>query len=243
MAGRIERSRSRTRLPLSTRRRIIKEWPGQFKNHPAFILCCGPSLNSLEEYSEDLEDYYFTIGANRCFNMIIPNILFFQDASVYSGSKEDKEVIDEIAKDSLILCRRNICRSQPRMEYRQIVGRWGFYKNLLRLHGARTATPLLFQIAVNLGFSSIIFCGVDCGTHDSKGQNFFGPTKHHKDNFVKQSTEGMKWCIEQAKRINKKIYCCSDNGLMDYTPISDVMIELEGQEKEREYYMDKLSID
>ena len=172
--------------------------------------------------------------------MLTPNILFFQDASVYTGSDEERDDINSVAKDSLIICRRNICKARPILEYLQVPGPWDFHKSLLKLHGCVTSTPLAFQIMVNLGFNPIIFCGVDC---NSKGENFFGPTDKHKDSFIDRTTEGLKWCESQAVRLKKELICCSDNGILPYTPIGDVMAKLEDCEQDREFYMDKLRID
>ncbi|MBU8911318.1 MAG: DUF115 domain-containing protein [Desulfobacterales bacterium] len=239
MAGRVQRAPLRYRLRFEVRKKIMHEWPGMFKNIPCFLLGCGPSLNCLEEYAEELEDFYFTIGVNRAYKMLTPNILFFQDASVYTKNIEEQEEIDELARDSLILCRKNCCKALPRLEYRQIVGEWDFHQNLLRLHGSRTATPLLFQIACNLGFNPIIFAGVDCA---KQGENFFGPTKLHLDTFVDRTTEGLLWCKEQAVKLKKEIICCSDNEILPYTPIEQVMTRLEENVNSREVFMNKLRI-
>lgn len=181
----------------------VNNWKGSLKNHPAFIIGNAPSL--LKEPVQKLEPY-FTIGINKTYKILDPNILMWQDVQFWLTDRYN------IGKTNCIKYCRN--HSDPKGKFYNFALEGGPFKLPEKpdsLCGSGASGPLAFQLAYLLGCSPIFLVGMDC-KYDSSGKtNFYGKNKFHSEHTLKNCNRGLKWIETIAQEKEIPVYNCSHN--------------------------------
>jgi len=167
----------------------INSWAGRMRGEVAFIIGNGPSL--LENDLRLIDDY-FTIGINRAFKIILPKILIWQDESLYSDCYEDivKLPCAKLTKESI----------DPNNQFTHFAlerGSFRFGGNPAILYGGGSTAALSIQLAVAMGFSSIVILGCDCGYKNGK-TDFYGTNKNHTATTVDNFLAAMFWASREC---------------------------------------------
>jgi len=208
-----------------SRYKTFNKWEGCLKGHPAFILGNAPSLSNEKL---DILNPYFTIGINRIFYIYDPTILLWQDKEILI--QEHKKIMKQKAI--------KVCRdiSDPRnmfVNFKLIMGKFKFEKDLYKLYGQGNTGALAVQIAVLLGCSSVVLIGMDCKYGDRGKTDFYGNNKDHKWYTLKMCYSAMKWI---KKKCPIPVYNCSDIDLWERRELSSVIKEINPHLLNREHF-------
>ncbi len=227
----ISRKRRYKNVEITKRRKIsryktLNEWEGCLKGHPAFILGNAPSISNEKL---NILDPYFTIGVNRIFYIYDPTILLWQDKEVLI--KDSKKLMKQKAV--------KVCRdiSDPRnmfVNFKLILGKFKFEKNLYKLYGQGNTGALAVQIAILLGCSSVVLLGMDCKYGDKGKTDFYGRNKDHKWYTLKMCNAAMKWI---KKKCPVPVYNCSNIDLWERKELKKVIKELNPYALNRDYFL------
>lgn len=174
--------RAKSKFPISS-------WAGRMNGEVAFIVGNGPSLL---ENDLSLINNCFTIGINRAFRVILPKILIWQDESLYADCYEDivKLPCAKITKESI----------DSKNQFTHFVlehGSFKFGSNPSVMYGGGSTAALSVQLAVAMGFSSIVLLGCDCGYKNGK-TDFYGTNKNHTITTVDNFLAAMDWVSREC---------------------------------------------
>lgn len=196
--------RSKCKFPVSN-------WKNLFKGEVAFILGNGPSLL---ENDLSLIDHFFTIGMNRSYKALLPKILIWQDESLYEDCYEDlktlpcaKVTTKEIDKDD-IFSHFVINKSK-----------FMFSGDPYYLYGGGCTSVLAIQMAVSMGFSSIVLLGCDC-CYRGEQTDFYGLNKNHNSNTLMHFNNAMQWVKNNCP---VDIHNCSDNNFWEKENLNEIL--------------------
>ena len=206
------------RLVPRIRRKILTEFVGSMRDQPCFIFACGPSLNKIDPYIQELHDNFFTVGINRSYEKIEPNILFFQDV-IFSNENHDK--MKEL-KDTLLVYREGVCDLKGIAYRYRICEGWALANTLIDLYGTGTSLPLAFQIAWTFKCNPIIIVGADCKYAPDGSTDFFGNNPWHHSETISRAAKGLEWVEKQCKDKNISLINASEN----FIDIGDIIKSL-----------------
>lgn len=181
----------------------VNNWKGSLVNMPAFLVGNAPSIS--RQPVQKLQPF-FTIGINKTYKIIDPNILLWQDIQFWLTDRY------HIARtESIKYCRNH---ADPKGKFYNFVVEGGPFKmpnSPDALCGGGASGPLAFQLAYLLGCSPIFLVGMDCQYDKSGKTNFYGKNKFHSENTLKNCNRGLKWMSKMAKEHDITIYNCSEN--------------------------------
>lgn len=190
----------------------VKNWKDSLKDHPAFIVGNAPSL---ENQPVAKLEQFFTIGINKTYKIIDPNILMWQDVQFWMTDRYN------IGRTECIKYCRN--HADPKGKYYNFILEGGPFlmpESAEKLHGGGASGPLAFQLAYILGCSPIFLVGMDCKYSRSGKTNFYGNNKFHSGNTLKNCNRGLRWIEIQKEKKKIEVYNCSDNNHFPNNQIS-----------------------
>lgn len=197
----------------------IHSWAGRFLGETTFIIGNGPSLleNNLK-----LIDNFFSIGLNRAFFVMLPKILLWQDESLYKDCYNDirKLPCAKVTKESVDF--ENVFTHFVLQH-----GCFSFGKDPGVLYGGGSTAALAIQMAVSMGFSSIVLLGCDCSYKDGK-TDFYGENKNHTTSTVGNFLAAMEWASRECP---VEIVNCGDTPYWPRTSLERAIKKLKPKER------------
>lgn len=181
----------------------VNNWKDSLSEIPAFIVGNAPSLcnNPVQKL-----DAFFTIGINKTYKILDPNILLWQDVQFWLTDRY------HIAATQCIKYCRN--HADPKGKFYNFTLEGGPFKmptSPETLYGGGASGPLAFQLAYLLGCSPIFLVGMDCKYDKSGKTNFYGKNKFHSSTTLKNCNRGLSWIEKISHENNIKVYNCSEN--------------------------------
>jgi len=181
----------------------VNNWKDSLPGVPVFLVGNAPSLCS--QPVQKLQPF-FTIGINKTYKLIDPNILLWQDIQFWLTDRYN------IARTECIKYCRN--HADPKGKFYNFTLEGGPFKmpnSPDLLYGGGASGPLAFQLAYLLGCSPIFLVGMDCKYDLSGKTNFYGKNKFHSPHTLKNCNRGVRWIEKMSQEHNIKVINCSDN--------------------------------
>ena len=181
----------------------VNNWKDSLSDVPAFLVGNAPSLSN--QPVQRLQPF-FTIGINKTYKILDPNILLWQDIQFWLTDRY------HIAKTQCIKYCRN--HADPKGKFYNFALEGGPFKMPTSpdlLYGGGASGPLAFQLAYLLGCNPIFLVGMDCKYDKSGKTNFYGKNKFHSEHTLKNCNRGLRWIEKMSQEHNIKVYNCSEN--------------------------------
>jgi len=192
----------------------LRKWKNILNGEPAFLIGNAPSLI---DQNLGLIEGCFTIGMNRCFKLIDPTILMWQDRGMY---KDDG--IEDIRKSASIkVCRDMVNDNSEFNSFKLDRGAYSFDVTPNRLRGHGCTGALAAQLAVSMGAGCLVLLGMD-GQY-GETTDFYGDNLEHKSHTLANFKKAYKFI---KKECPIDIISCSDSELWERRGLEGVVQEL-----------------
>lgn len=179
----------------------IKDWQDCLPDVPAFVIGNGPSL---KHENLSLLENYFSIGINRCFMLLDPTILLWQDISLWNseGQRLHNTQALKVARDT----------ADPKRIYYNFHLRAGqgykFENKTHILNGRGSTGPLAVQLAVAMGCRPVVLLGMDCQRGPNNETDFYGQNPFWLPHTLDNCQKGLQYVMENCP---VEVINCSNN--------------------------------
>jgi hypothetical protein len=203
----------------------LQKWADVLCGETVFIIGNGPSL--LEE-DMGLLDGRFSIGINRCFRLLDPTILIWQDREMYANNG-----IDDIRKTKAIkVCSEHIDDHKEFSNFRISKGNFSFNIKSDRLQGLGCTGALAVQLAVSMGAGKIVLLG--CDGKYGKHTDFYGNNPDHKPHTLTNFSRAYRFLKD---RCPVEIVNCCANDLWKRSDLKEFVSSMESPKRTRIQWM------